>query len=203
LLKPFCSGAFSLTLRLYSLTIANPRLRDFPQSYALSTAVLRTLPARSTSICNEHNENDHVKHKIYFEFCWLLMSISATGFLAGCAANPPPLPPNNPADPQVRGPSRAPRNLLARDETTLAIERQLSAGAAYAESAEKMEPKMGNMPGMQHGEMQHQGMQQQMQPKRAVYTCPMHPQIHSDEPGNCPICGMKLVPKKEGEHEGH
>lgn len=26
------------------------------------------------------------------------------------------------------------------------------------------------------------------------YTCPMHPQIHRDEPGNCPICGMKLVP---------
>jgi Cu(I)/Ag(I) efflux system membrane fusion protein len=25
------------------------------------------------------------------------------------------------------------------------------------------------------------------------YTCPMHPQVHSDKPGNCPICGMKLV----------
>src|SRR5260221_3644096 len=22
-----------------------------------------------------------------------------------------------------------------------------------------------------------------------VYTCPMHPQIISDKPGNCPICG--------------
>lgn len=28
----------------------------------------------------------------------------------------------------------------------------------------------------------------------AYYTCPMHPQIHEDHPGNCPICGMKLVP---------
>ncbi len=26
------------------------------------------------------------------------------------------------------------------------------------------------------------------------YTCPMHPQIHQDRPGDCPICGMKLVP---------
>src|SRR5258705_7906369 len=26
------------------------------------------------------------------------------------------------------------------------------------------------------------------------YTCPMHPQIIKDEPGKCPICGMKLVP---------
>lgn len=25
------------------------------------------------------------------------------------------------------------------------------------------------------------------------YTCSMHPQIHQDHPGNCPICGMKLV----------
>jgi Cu(I)/Ag(I) efflux system membrane fusion protein len=27
------------------------------------------------------------------------------------------------------------------------------------------------------------------------YTCPMHPQIVEDHPGNCPICGMKLVKK--------
>jgi len=28
------------------------------------------------------------------------------------------------------------------------------------------------------------------------YTCGMHPEIISDEPGYCPICGMKLTPKK-------
>lgn len=27
----------------------------------------------------------------------------------------------------------------------------------------------------------------------AVYTCPMHPEIISSEPGTCPRCGMKLV----------
>lgn len=27
-----------------------------------------------------------------------------------------------------------------------------------------------------------------------VYTCPMHPQIRQDHPGNCPICGMTLEP---------
>ncbi len=27
-----------------------------------------------------------------------------------------------------------------------------------------------------------------------VYTCPMHPQIHEDHPGDCPICGMALEP---------
>jgi hypothetical protein len=28
-----------------------------------------------------------------------------------------------------------------------------------------------------------------------VYTCPMHPQIIRDKPGDCPICGMALVKK--------
>ncbi|HXI01176.1 MAG TPA: efflux RND transporter periplasmic adaptor subunit [Sphingobacteriaceae bacterium] len=31
-----------------------------------------------------------------------------------------------------------------------------------------------------------------------TYTCPMHPQIIRDKPGNCPICGMALV-KKGGQ----
>jgi multidrug efflux pump subunit AcrA (membrane-fusion protein) len=31
---------------------------------------------------------------------------------------------------------------------------------------------------------------------RTLYTCGMHPQIIRDEPGNCPICGMKLTPMR-------
>ncbi len=34
--------------------------------------------------------------------------------------------------------------------------------------------------------------------QNAVYTCPMHPTYTSDRPGDCPICGMKLV-KREGQ----
>lgn len=40
--------------------------------------------------------------------------------------------------------------------------------------------------------------------KVAKYTCPMHPEIIRDEPGDCPICGMDLVrmpDKNEGEDE--
>ena len=33
-------------------------------------------------------------------------------------------------------------------------------------------------------------------PEGTIYTCPMHPQIRQAEPGNCPICGMTLVPEK-------
>src|SRR5213595_1626776 len=32
------------------------------------------------------------------------------------------------------------------------------------------------------------------------YTCTMHPSVHAEAPGKCPICGMDLVPvmKKTG-----
>ncbi len=32
--------------------------------------------------------------------------------------------------------------------------------------------------------------------EKQLYTCGMHPQIIEDHPGDCPICGMKLVPVK-------
>ncbi|NIT36002.1 MAG: hypothetical protein GTN49_05795 [candidate division Zixibacteria bacterium] len=32
-----------------------------------------------------------------------------------------------------------------------------------------------------------------------TYTCPMHPEVTSDEPGECPTCGMDLVPADELE----
>jgi membrane fusion protein, copper/silver efflux system len=31
-----------------------------------------------------------------------------------------------------------------------------------------------------------------------VWTCSMHPQIRQPEPGNCPICGMALIPVQTG-----
>ena len=30
---------------------------------------------------------------------------------------------------------------------------------------------------------------------KAIYTCPMHPEIEQDHPGDCPKCGMALEPK--------
>jgi hypothetical protein len=35
------------------------------------------------------------------------------------------------------------------------------------------------------------------QEKKQKYTCPMHPEVVVDHPGNCPKCGMKLVPLKK------
>jgi Heavy metal binding domain len=38
------------------------------------------------------------------------------------------------------------------------------------------------------------------QEEKRKYTCPMHPEVITDHPGNCPKCGMKLVPLKEKKH---
>ena len=34
-----------------------------------------------------------------------------------------------------------------------------------------------------------------------TWTCSMHPQVRQPEPGDCPICGMDLIPLEEDDHE--
>jgi len=35
--------------------------------------------------------------------------------------------------------------------------------------------------------------------KSEVYTCTMHPEVHKEKPGDCPVCGMKLVLKDSSD----
>ncbi len=37
------------------------------------------------------------------------------------------------------------------------------------------------------------------QGEQTTYTCSMHPQVRQEEPGQCPICGMDLIPAEESE----
>ena len=47
-----------------------------------------------------------------------------------------------------------------------------------------------NRPGNEHDHEQEHEKQK--------YTCPMHPEVVTEHPGNCPKCGMKLGPVPEG-----
>ena len=152
-------------------------------------------------------------------------SILALGFFVGCTSTmPPSLPPNNPANPEVDVPMGAPSNVFAHDETTLAVQAELSRTEKAAKSAEKMshgDMKMEAPKGsptsaqverekkqvaeemkktseeMEKTSKQLEKKTEPQKPQRFYYTCVMHPQIHENQPGKCPICGMTLV-KKEG-----
>src|SRR5947199_7757172 len=50
---------------------------------------------------------------------------------------------------------------------------------------------------------EHDYEQEQEYGKTQKYTCPMHPEVITDHPGNCPKCGMKLVPRKADTHQSH
>ncbi|WP_018622807.1 heavy metal-binding domain-containing protein [Spirosoma luteum] len=48
---------------------------------------------------------------------------------------------------------------------------------------------------------QHEHMYAEVKEDKDIFTCPMHPEIQSDKPGNCPICGMTLVKKHHEEQQ--
>jgi Cu+-exporting ATPase len=57
----------------------------------------------------------------------------------------------------------------------------------------------------EHHQHDHGTIDNKKKDPHAVYTCPMHPEIRQDGPGNCPICGMALEPvviqAEESENE--
>ena len=45
----------------------------------------------------------------------------------------------------------------------------------------------------------HASQEAEGSPEATQYTCPMHPEIVRSGPGQCPKCGMNLVPKQKSE----
>ncbi|MCF8239274.1 MAG: efflux RND transporter periplasmic adaptor subunit [Saprospiraceae bacterium] len=43
---------------------------------------------------------------------------------------------------------------------------------------------------------------QQVESREEIWTCSMHPSVRQPEPGQCPICGMDLIPLSQGASSG-
>lgn len=134
-----------------------------------------------------------------------LLAFAALVLLPSCAVTLPPAPLTSAANPQAPEAASAPLrpSLLTSSRTFLS--------PAADDREEKSQQKM-DMGKMKHGAndmgaMSHSmsGMSDMAKPATAsadsYYTCVMHPQIHEDKPGQCPICGMALV-KKPAAPEG-
>ena len=91
--------------------------------------------------------------------------------VAGCSATPPPTAgrAQNPANPAAAESPRRP----------------------YAPPQAAATP---DVPRAAPGEHAHPAPAPGAESETVAYTCPMHPEVRSAEPGTCPKCGMTLVP---------
>ena len=55
-------------------------------------------------------------------------------------------------------------------------------------------PKKSPEPKVEPVGIRRSGLEVKVQSNKATYTCPMHPEVRSGEPGSCPKCGMALEP---------
>ena len=69
-----------------------------------------------------------------------------------------------------------------------------------AENAREASAKLSA--GHQHHHSTHIAGGSEPAAEGVIWTCPMHPQIRQDHPGNCPICGLALEPLQPSLEEG-
>ncbi len=64
--------------------------------------------------------------------------------------------------------------------------------------------KLSGRTGGDHSENDHaahDGAEETPAAKEETWTCSMHPQVRQPDPGDCPICGMDLIPLENDEDE--
>ena len=109
----------------------------------------------------------------------------------GCSQIHPPQPTEkHPANPQATSADEPDlSNVLAVDEKNLP-----------QVPAEMRRGMMHHGPGQRHGGMMGAGSSEK-DPTATSYACPMHPEVMSQEPGECPQCGMQLVSNGASNNE--
>jgi heavy metal-binding protein len=116
--------------------------------------------------------------------------------LAACGSGVPPRPtvldPSNPDAPESRPFSLslgAPEHEIENGESSHATEAEPHVthdhGAANVNAPDS--------------ERRAAAMSTGSSEQSTIYSCPMHPEVKSSQPGKCPKCGMKLVLNKEGQ----
>jgi hypothetical protein len=141
---------------------------------------------------------------------------AAAVLFVGCASQPPARPtaidPSNPAAQEspapvltpLVGPGAAASSPPPASTPPAAAdhgghEHGASGAPAAPDATVPAEPAPGAS-GMEHG---HDHAKKKPRSKDAmIYTCPMHPEVTSPKPGQCPKCEMKLVPKPAGADSG-
>jgi rubrerythrin len=135
-------------------------------------------------------------------FCALLLSSCAMNF------QPPPLSATNPASVEAKeSVTPAAKPTLGRDALTQKTNERLASSTPGSPSFQQSEMQqmhhdMSGMEGLQHEKtraMKMDSSEEKSMSGKFYYTCVTHPQIHQDKPGNCPICGMTLIKKEEGQ----
>ena len=117
-----------------------------------------------------------------------VITAAATLALAACSPGPAPVAtslndPSNPRAPEGASP-------LPRVESPAELPAELPAG----DHDHEHEHDGGQAPGASSPAGARPGAPSPGQ--AVVYACPMHPEVTSPSPGQCPTCGMNLVAKK-------
>ena len=113
--------------------------------------------------------------------------------LFGACATPPPAPDSvsSPASPHAPESNRLDaQQTLARHETSRKITARLK---------ETANPDVRHTAHSKSKDSTHKPRQDEA---AAMYSCPMHPEVRQNQPGECPICGMALVEKESSKRKG-
>lgn len=119
--------------------------------------------------------------------------------LFGACANPPPAPDSaaSPASPHAPESNRlGPRQTHASNETSRKIDARLKETARR--DGQLVHSDVKHVTHAKSTDATHKPRQNEA---GAMYSCPMHAEVRQNQPGECSICGMKLIEKeKKSEH---